>query len=409
MTQSILTPTAVTREALRILHQKLNFIGSINRQYDDKFAVSGAKIGDSLTIRLPNEYTVRTGKTLDAQDTNEQSTSLTVATQKGVDVNFSSAELTMSLDDFSDRVLQPAMSVLAASIEADALNMYKEVYNEVSDVGGTLSISKVLEGGKKLTDTLTPQDMRTLLLTTQNNMDLVSTNTSLYNDRSKVSDQFRKGLIGNEFFGFENVYQNTLLPLHVTGTDDGTGDYLTDINAGEANGSAGEINIDTGAGSFKKGDIFMIEGVYACHPETKQSTGKLKQFVVTADATPGAGGGSLFFSPAIVSSGARQNVVAAPTDGKKILKVESDETTAIGASADYYVGLGYHRDAFAFATADLILPKGVDFASRQVLDGISMRIVRQYDINNDNMPCRLDVLYGYKAIRPQLATRFGFN
>lgn len=408
MSNSILTPTAVTREALRILHQKLNFVGSINRQYDDKFANAGAKIGDTLSIRLPNEYTVRTGKTLQAQDTQEQSVALAVATQKGVDVNFSSAEMTMSLDDFGKRILEPAMSVLAAAIESDALSMYKQVAQEVSDVGDALAIADVLFAGKKLTDSLAPQDGRSLLLSTQMNLDLVSANTGLYNDRTKVSEQFRKGLVGNEFFGFDSVYQNTMIPLHVTGTDDGTGDYLTDIAAGENNGSAGLLNIDTGAGSFKIGDVIVIESLFDVHPETKVSTGKLKQFVVTADATPGAGGGDLSIWPYIITSGARQNCTGL-ADGKQILKVESDQTTAIGASADYYTGLAYHRDAFAFASADLAIPRGVDFSAREVMDGISMRIVRAYDINNDNMPCRLDVLYGYKAIRPQLACRLGFN
>lgn len=409
MAQTILTPTAVTREAQRILHQKLNFVGSINRTYDDSFAQSGAKIGDSLKVRLPNEYTVRTGKAISTQETSETSETLTVATQKGVDVNFSSAELTMSLDDFSKRVLEPAMSVLAANIESDALSMYKDVYQEVSDVGATLTLAGVLQAQQKLTMALAPMDARTLLLSPKSNYDLVSAASGLYNDRTKVSEQYRKGLIGNDFFGFDNVFQNTMLPIHTTGTDDGTGDYLTDIAAGENNGTSGAINVDTGAGSFKKGDVVMIEGVYGVHPETKASTGKLKQFVVTQDCTPGAGGGDLYISPSIVSSGARQNVASAPADGKKILKVESDESTVVGASADYQIDLSYHKDAFAFATADLVMPKGVDFAAREVFDGISLRIVRQYDINNDNMPCRIDILYGYKTIRPQLACRLGWN
>lgn len=407
MANSILTPTAVTREALRILHQKLNFVGNVNRQYDDSFAQSGAKIGSDLKIRLPNEYTVRDGKAMNAQDTSETSTTLSVATQKGVDVNFSSAELTMELDDFSKRVLEPAMSVLAANIEADALNMYKDVYNEVSDVGAAITIDDILWAQEKLNNQLAPMDMRTLLMTTRNNRDLVSAASVLYNDRTKVGEQYRKGLIGNDFFGFDSAYQNTLLKLHTTGTDDGTGDYLTDIAAGEADGSAGSLHIDTGAGTFKKGDIITIANVFAVHPETKQSTGILKQFVVTSDYAGGEG--DLQISPSIVSSGARQNVNAAAADGAQIWKRESDDSTAIGAGADYYVGLGFHRDAFAFATADLVMPKGVDFAAREVMDGISLRIVRAYDINNDNMPCRIDVLYGYKTIRPELAVRLGFN
>jgi hypothetical protein len=408
MSNTILTPTKVTREALRILHQKLNFVGSINRQYDESFAKSGAKIGDSLKIRLPNQYTVRTGRAISVQDTSEQSVTLTVATQKGVDMAFTSADLTMHLDDFSKRILDPAMSVLAANIEADAMSMYKEVYNEVSDVGATATSAFVLKVAQKLTDNLASVSGRTLNLNTQDNVDLVEALKGLHNAAGNISRQFKEGMVAANFLGFQDIYQNTLWPIHTTGTDDGTGDYLTDIAAGENNGSSGLLNIDTGTGSFKKGDVIMIEGLYRVHPETKQSTGKLQQFVVTADATPGASGGDLAISPSIITSGARQNVTGL-ADGKKILKVESDESTVVGASADYRLSMGYHRDAFTFATADLVMPKGVDFSAREVFDGISMRIVRQYDINNDNLPCRIDVLYGYKAVRPELACRLGLN
>ena len=129
MPNTILTATAVTREALRVLHQKLNFVGTITRDYDERFAQTGAKIGDTLKVRLPNQYVVRTGPTLSTQDTVETSVDLKVQTQKGVDLNFTTTDLTMALDDFSDRVLEPAMSVLAANIEADAMTMYRDVYN----------------------------------------------------------------------------------------------------------------------------------------------------------------------------------------------------------------------------------------------------------------------------------------
>ena len=406
MANSILTPTAVTREALRILHQKLNFIGSINRQYDDSFAKSGAKIGNSLKIRLPNEYTVRTGKTLDVQDTSEISETLTVATQKGVDVNFSSEELTMDLDDFSKRVLDPAMSVLAATMESDAMSMYKDVYNEISDVGATVTTADILNCGKLLTDSLAPVSGRTLNLNTQDNVDLVDALKGLFNDPAKLSKNYREGMVANNFLGFESVMQNTLWPQHTTGTDDGTGDYLVNDTGTIAEGST-SLTIDTGAGTWKQGDIFTLASVYDVHPETKATRTRLKRFVVTADAAANAT--SISFSPALYSTGGRQNVSAMPANNAALTKVESDGSTAIGASADYGVSMGYHRDAFAFATADLVMPKGVDFSAREVLDGISMRIVRDYDINNDNLPCRIDVLYGYKTIRPQLACRIGMN
>ena len=404
MANTILTPTAVTREALRILHQKCNFIGSIDRQYDDSFAQSGAKIGDSLKIRLPNKYTVRTGRVIDVQDTAETSVTLQVATQKGVDTSFTSTDLTLSLDDFSQRILEPAMSVLAANIEADAMSMYKDVYQEISDVGAAITSTDVLNLGKKLTDSLTPISPRSFNMTTQDNVDLVDALKTLQNDQGKISKNYREGMIGNQFLGFTNVFQNTLWPTHTTGSDDGTGDHKVGA-AGQTGSSI--THGSEGSGTLKQGDIISFAGCNRVHPETKADTGELMKFVVTADMSATAT--TVSISPAIVTSGATQNVSASPTAGGAIWKRESDDSTAIGASADYRVSMAYHKEAFAFATADLIMPKGLDFAAREVMDGISMRIVRDYDINNDNLPCRIDVLYGYKAIRPELACRAGFN
>ena len=402
MSNTILTPTAVTREALRVLHQKLNFVGTINRQYDDQYAKDGAKIGDSLKIRLPNEYTVRTGATLNAQDTTEASVTLQVATQKGVDVNFTSSELTMDMDDFSERVLDPAMSVLAANIEYDAMSMYQQVYNEVSDVGAAISMADVLTASKVLTDNLAPTSQRCLNLNTQDNVDLVTALSGLYNDGVKVSKNYREGRVASNTLGFQDIMENTLWPTHTTGSDDGTGDHLVASISGSTVTTGSE-----GAGTLAVGDIVVFDNVYAVHPETKASTGVLKQFVVTEAYS--ATDTTLEISPTPSASGASQNVDALPVGTAKINKVESDRSTAIGASADYKMSMAYHKDAFAFATADLIKPKGVDFCAREVLDGISMRIVRDYDINNDKFPCRIDVLYGYKAIRPQLACRIGMN
>ena len=395
MSNSLLTPTAVTREALRILHQKLNFVGNINRTYDDSFAQSGAKIGDSLKIRLPNEYTVRTGANLSTQATTETSTTLQVATQKGVDVSFSSAELTLSLDDFSSRILEPAMSVLAANIEADALTMYQDVYNIVDQDGTAFTWNTVLNGRKILNDTLTPMDnQRAALLSTGSSVKLVDALKGLFQDSTEIGKQYREGKMGRSA-GFD-FYENTLLVPHTTGTAAKTTGYTVN-GAVTANGSTA-VTVQTGSTTFKKGDIFTVAGCFRVHPETKVSTGVLQTFVVTADYVGGAG--SLSFAPAIYTSGGRQNVTAGglPNSGA-LVKVGAGNGELINAD------MVFHKDAFAFATADLIMPKGVDFASRQVLDGISMRIVRQYAISTDTMPCRIDVLYGYKAIRPQLAAR----
>ena len=391
MANTLLTATAVTREALRILHQKLNFVGSIVRDYDESFAKSGAKIGDSLKIRLPNQYAVRSGATLATQDTNESSVTLQVATQKGVDLNFTSAELTLSLDDFSKRILEPAMSVLAANIEADAMSMYKDVAQSVWNGGSPATLAKVLAGRKILQDSLAPLNDRTANLNTQDNVDLIDALKGLFHDSKEVASQYREGYMGRTA-GFDFV-ENTMWPTHGRGAGSG---YL--VNGAGQTGAA--INVDTGTGAIAAGDVFTIAGVYKVHPETKVSTGVLQQFVVTAAASSGAT--SLAISPAIVASGAGQNVSAAPADNAAIGFLGT-ASTAVGTS------MLYQQDAFAFATADLVMPSGVDFAKREVLDGISMRIVRQYSISDDRFPCRLDVLYGYKTLRPQLACRLHNN
>lgn len=395
MPNAILTPSMVTRECLRVLHQKLNFIGNIVRDYDDSFAKKGAKIGDTLKIRLPNQYVVRTGAALSAQDTTESSVSLQVATQKGVDLNFSSAELTLSLDDFSERIIEPAMSVLAASMEADALSMALDVYNNVNNIGSALNLRQALLGRKVLNDSLAPMDnQRSFLLNTQDNVDLVDALKGLFQDSAAIKEQYKEGKMGRTS-GFD-FYENTLLGSQQTGTAASATTYT--VNGANQTGSG--VVVATGATTFKKGDIVTFAGCNRVHPETKQDTGVLQSFVVTADYAGGAG--TLAVSPAIVVSGGAQNVSASPTNGGAVVKVG-------GASAIYKPSLAFHKEAFAFGTVDLVMPQGVHFAGREVMDGISMRIVQQYDVNSDKFPCRLDVMYGYKTLRAQLAARILSN
>ncbi len=403
MANTNLTVDQITNHALMVLHQRLNFIGTINRQYDDSYKTSGAKGGDSIRIRLPNQYSVRTGKTLNVQDTTQRSVTLQTATQKGVDMNFSMAELTQDINLFSENFLEPAMSVLAANVESDAMSMYKDVWQEFSDIGQTITLADVLAGARILTEALPGNSKRCLNLNTRDNADLVNALSGLFNDPAKISANYRDGMVANQFVGFDKVYENTMWPIHTTGTDDGTGDYLT--NGAVAEGATSAV-VDTGAGTWKKGDIFYFLGINSVHPETKVDTGNRQRFVCTNDE--GISTVLLEFTPDIYASGALQNVVSLPATGIALEKQEYD-LTDIGNAADYFISLGYCENAFAFATADLEQPEGVHFAARKVLDGISMRIVRDYDINNDNMPTRIDILYGFKAIRPELAVRYGFN
>jgi hypothetical protein len=393
MGNTVLTPTAVTREALRVLHAKLKFIGTINRQYDSQYAKTGAKIGNDLKIRLPNQYTVTTGAVMDVQDTVEDSVTLSVATQKHVGMKFSSEELTMDLDDFSKRIIVPAMSVLAASIEADAYSMYKDVYNMVDSDTAAIDYVDILDARRRLIENLAPDaDEFACQLSPFHVPKLLNDLKSLQNDPRQISKNYKEGMVAS--FAMTDFYQNTHATNHTTGTAV-KGDTLYNVNGATESGST--ITVNTGSTTLLKGDVITIAGCNAVHPETKADLGYLQNFVVTANS--GANATSLAISPAIVVSGAKQNVTGYPTNGGAITKLGAGNGETLTTS------MLYHKDAFTFATADLVMPSGVDFASRQVLDGISMRIVRQFDINNDQFPCRVDVLYGYKAIRPQLACR----
>lgn len=393
MPNTILTPTAVTREALRILHQKLNFVGNIVREYDDSFAKSGAKIGDSLKIRLPNQYTVTSGATLTTQDTTESSVTLQVATQKHVGMNFTSAELTLSMDDFSKRIIEPAMTVLAANVESDALSMYKDVYQSVWNGGSAATYNKALDARVLLQRSLTPANDRTALMDSLSMADVVKDTKTLFQDAASLAKQYKEGYMGRAA-GFD-WSENTMMPAHTRGAADGA--YVCNTSTGITSGSS-SITLSTGTGSSAVGDVFTIAGVFSVHPETKVSTGVLQQFVVVT-----AGTTTQVVSPTPITSGATQNITIVSAGAGKAVVWGGTASTAVGTS------LLFQKEAFAFATADLVMPKGVDFAAREVMDGISLRIARQYDIVNDKFPCRVDILYGFKTLRPQLAARYHNN
>ena len=339
------------------------------------------------------QYTVATTPALAIQNTVEQNTTLTVNTQAHVDFSFSSTELTMNIDDFSARYLEPATRVLAAKMESDAFTMVNSVYNMVDGHGAAQTFKNVLQSRKILLDNLTPQnEMWRLRINTQDNVDMVDSLKGLFQQSTQIARQYTEGVMGISG-GYEWAENTHLGGGYTRGAQSG---YL--VGAGGQTGSS--LAVTTGTGAGNAGDVFTIAGVFRVHPETKVQTSVLQQFVLTAPATAGAGTWSI--SPAIVTSGGYQNVSNSPGAGNAI-------TFAMAASTASGQSIAFHPDAFTFATADLIMPGGVDMAARAQSDGISIRVVRQYDINNDVMPCRLDVLYGYQAIRPPLACRLIAN
>ena len=398
MSNSLLTIDMITRKALEILENNLVITRNVNRQYDNSFAVQGAKIGTTLRIRLPDRALVTDGAALQVQDDNEQFTTLSVSSQKHIGVNFTTAEMTMQLDDFADRVLKPRISQLASSIDADVANSFQSIYQSVGTPGTTPATSfALLQAGQKLNESAANMNPRYVTVNPAANAALVEGMKGLFNPVSTISSQFKNGMFGEGILGFDEISMSQSIKQHTTGTRTGAHTVTTTV----ASQGATTIAITgTGTQTIRKGDVFTINNVFAVNPQTRESTGSLQQFVVTADATASGGAyASVSISPAIfTSASALATVDSFPQSGATI--------TFLGAaSSQFPQNLVYHKDAIAFATADLLMPQGVDMASRQVHNGISLRVVRQYDINNDRMPCRIDVLYGYGVIRPQMAVR----
>lgn len=397
MSNTLLTPDMITREALRILHQKLSFIGNIHRGYDKDFAKEGAKIGNTIRIRRPIEYTTATGATIatgTGADSVEQKFTLTVNTQRHVPLRFTSNELTMKVDDFSSRHIEPAMAKLSAMMENDALGLVDEVYNHVA-AGTVVAYAEVLQGRKKMVDALAPMDNRCCMLDTQANVDLVDELKGLFHDNAQIKKQYKDGAMGHT--ASLDFYENTLLNTHTSGAEGGGSAYLCNQVAAQTSTDADSMSliVDTGTKTVKKGDVFTIASVNRVHPESKVDTGVPQQFVALSNFT---GAGTVTIAPGIVASGPRQNCSAGAVNNAKLTFVGAASTT-------YNQSLLFQKNAFAFGTADLVLPKGLDFASRQVYDGISMRILRDYDIVKDRVYTRLDVLYGKRRLYNQHAVK----
>ena len=400
MAQSLLTIDMITNKALEILENNLVITRNVNRQYDDSFAVEGAKIGDTLRIRLPDRALVTDGAALQVQEVNQQFTTLTIASQKHIGVNFTSAELALSMDDFADRVLKPRVSQLASSIDADVANAYKDIFQSVGTPGTVPATSLVLlQAQQKLNEAAAVMSPRYATVNPAANAGLVEGMKGLFNPTSTISRQFKNGMMGEGILGYEEINMSQSIKVHTTGSASRSD---TPIVKTTLTNGATKLTLDnvTDGNTLVPGDVFTIAGVFAVNPQTRESTGSLQQFVVQNTVTSASTEFvDVEFTPAVYAP-----TQALATVSK--LPAANDVVTYLGAaSTGYPQNLVYHKDAITFATADLLLPQGVDMASRKVHNGISMRIVRQYDINNDRMPCRIDVLYGYSVIRPQMGCR----
>lgn len=396
----------IANEALAVAHEKATFVSTVDRQYDDSFKASGShKIGSTLRVREPNQYTRRQGsRVMDVQDQNESTQTITLATQDGVDMRFNSAELTLNTNDpsevsrFSKRYIEPAIAVLVSGIDGDCLETAtKDVYNVVGTAGTVVGTSGDIvalgQARARMNMGLAPKDARSLQLDSITMASIVNGNKAIFHPEGQLKKAFADGYysraLGADFFENERTY------IHSVGSD------VTSSTAANAAVTDGGTNITGDNININAGDVFTVAGVYACHPETKASLGYLQQFVATAAST-----GAITVSPATVLTGAKQNVCSAAGAALATTAFNSQTMTFYGtASTAYRQNLMYHRDAFAFVTADLPIMDDAHKCIRKTMDGLSLRVWMASDIRNDELLCRIDILYGFKTLRPAWACR----
>ena len=392
----------IVRKSLPILHNNMPFIRSISRQYDDRFARSGMKNGGTILIREPNQYSVRSGWVMDVQDITETVQTYSISTVKGIDIDFDTEDLTLSIDDFSKRHLEPAMKRLGAEIEKDVLNTVYAYCNSFENTAfGTNPVySDVLTAKAYLDQGYAPTTDRYLLTDTLANNSIITDSKSLYSPVSELSQQYLDGVVGR--VGGFNHLQSELTPMHTNGTRTTAG--TCDLSA-VTNGTTTLSVTATNTEVYEVGDVITIAGVYEVEPETKIPLNRLKQFTVAEKYTGTGSAANMTITWPLYKTGAKQNAYCADWTAATAATVVDLAGSSGTASASYRQNLAYHKDAFVFATADLEQPKGVDMAARAVMDGISMSLVRDFNIVNRNFPLRIDVLYATKCVMPYWACR----
>jgi len=406
MSNSLITPSLIAKEAVRLWKNENAFLRNVDTQYDDSFARTGAKAGYQIRIRLPVDYVVRKGATASVQDTSEQVTSITVATQAGVDMQFSTADLTMVIDDFSERYIAPAVNNIAGQIASDLMSTVETgAIGGAATQGGVCSLSAnvdgsnnllapnqytVLDARARLTSASTPSSDYKLVMNPYSDAKLVGTLSNLYNPMSDISKQYRSGTMGRAL-GFD-IFEDQTVLTHTNGS-------CTSASVAGANQSGTTLLVSAITGTFNVGDIITIANVYGVNRITKASTGKLQQFVITAAAASGAT--SLSIYPAITppqagSTVQYQTVTASPANAAAV-------TPVLNPGITYRKNIAYSPEAITLAMVDMDIPRGLpkDAVARENQDGVAIRVLFWYNGSTDTQLARTDVLYGGTITRPE--------
>ena len=412
MANNLLTISMITNEALMVLENELTFSGQVDRNYDDQFAVTGAKIGATLNVRRPGRFVGTSGPALNVEDFNETSVPVTLSTQFHVDTQFTSQDLALSLDMFSDRILKPAVAAIANKVDFDGLTMAKNNTANIVGTAGTppTGLITYLTAGAYLDSEGAPRDgRRSCVIEPFTSATIVDSLKGLFVPSDVIGKQYQKGMMGRDSAGVnwymdQNVVAQTFGSYSTATLACATTTATGFLTSGWASTSTIALTATTATAGLKQGDVIQIDGVYAVNPQNRQAYGsnKLRNFVVTSNVTVATSGTTnVTVSPAVITAGQFQNV-SIPTTSATAAVTPFNKTGTVSPQ-----NIVMHKNAFCLATADLELPDGVHFAGRASDKelGLSLRVVRQYTINNDSIPTRVDVLYGWAPLYPELACR----
>lgn len=404
MTITLLEPTVIAMEALMMFENNMVMGAHIHRKYKKEFK----KVGDTITIRKPVKFTVTKARTRTESGVTEPSVTLQVATQAHVSWDFTSVDLTMTIEEYSERYIKPAANVLANTVDADLTALYDDVYNEVHESSGFVTPASFIvlgKAGQRLDEEAVPQDGRVLVLNPAGNWSLANALRTVY-VKEVAKPILQRGYLATianfEIFMDQNIKAHTVGDFASSGCSVVVGSVGATINGTSL--ALGQFTVvDTEV--LKVGDVFTIAAVYAVNPVSGLSTGELRQFVVTADAscagteTTTGRDVTVYISPEIIDTGAYKTVNQDPVNGAAVTIVGS-------AGMSIPQNLAFHKNAFALVTVPLEMPHGVWGArASNKKTGLSIRVLKAYDVDDDEEICRMDILYGVKTLYPELACR----
>ncbi len=414
MANQLVNPTWVMLETMRRLVNNMRFGNNVDRSYDGQYKVAGAKVGDTVKARLPQRYLLTRGAQLQRQNVTDQTVDIKITDQNHVGLDFSSWHLTLNVDQYKPRYLDPATDTIVNGFDYDGMSrMAAETFMTVGTPGvipgstGTLpqaATQTYLEATTKLHNAAVPEDDRRAVITPDMHMYLTNGVMTLFNPAGNISKQYRTGQFAGEALGVAKWFMSQNTAKHTVGALGGA--PLVDTSG--QTGSTLLIRGWTAAAAqrLNRGDVIQIADVHSINPMNRQSTGKLADFVVMENAASDAGGNmAVSIYPPIVGPGEQfQTVDSLPIDGKAI--------TVFGHASDHAgkitaQGLIFRKEAYVAVMADLVKPGGM-WVSERVSNaalGVSIRMVKGFDIEDDTSPCRLDVIYGWKAVRPEMAVR----